>query len=107
LIIDGVAYHSVDLDDVPSSVADVPVKLWDNGETFDTVMVAGLVGTRLSSSPVAFDGKPDTLSPVAGWWIVIEKSKEELRLEQEAKAEAARAERRKFEEMISSMRSAT
>jgi hypothetical protein len=88
LIIDGVAYHHVDMDRVPSSVADVPVKLWDNGETFDTVMMAGLVGTRLSSSPVAFDGKPDTLSPVAGWWIVIEKSKDALGLEEEAKATA-------------------
>jgi hypothetical protein len=97
LVLDGVKYHSVDTKDIPSAVAEVPVKLKDNGEVFDTVMVAGLVGSRLTSSTGPSADGPDTLSPVAGWWIYIGKTEEELRLEEEA-------ENQKMEEMMAKYR---
>jgi hypothetical protein len=79
LILDGVKYHSVDTSKIPSAVAEVPVDL----DGIDTVMVAGLVGSRLTSSKGPSADAPDTLSPVAGWWIYIGKTEEELRLEKE------------------------
>jgi hypothetical protein len=74
LILDGVKYHSVATSAIPSAVADVPVKLVDNGRVFNSVMVAGLVGSRLTSSKGPSADAPDTLSPVAGWWIYIRRS---------------------------------
>ncbi|KAJ7809760.1 hypothetical protein B0H13DRAFT_2258847 [Mycena leptocephala] len=50
--------------------ANVDVTLDDNGARFDCAMVAGVVGTRVSSSG---PGKDDTVSPVAGWWMFIKK----------------------------------
>jgi hypothetical protein len=97
LVLDGVKYHSVDTEEIPSAVAEVPVKLDDNGEFFDTVMVAGLVGSRLTSNKGPSSDTPDTLSPVAGWWIYIGKTEEELRLEKEA-------EHQKMEEMMAKYR---
>jgi hypothetical protein len=87
LILDGVKYHSVATSAIPSAVADVPVKLNDNGDVFNSVMVAGLVGSRLTSSAGASADAPDTLSPVAGWWIYISKTEEELSLEAKAETE--------------------
>jgi hypothetical protein len=97
LILDGVKYHSVDTKKIPSAVAEVPVELNDNGEVLDTVMVAGLVGSQLTSSKGPSLEAPDTLSPAAGWWIYIGKTEEELRLEKEAehqKREEMRAKHR-------------
>jgi phosphomannomutase len=101
LILDGVKYHSISTEKIPSAVADVPVKLNDNGAIFDTVMVAGLVGSRLTSSKGPSADAPDTLSPVAGWWIYISKTEEELRLEAEAKSER---EKKELEEMMAKYR---
>jgi hypothetical protein len=64
-------------------VAEVPVRLDDNGEIFDTVMVAGLVGSRLTSSKGPYANAPDTLSPVAGWWMYIRKTNGEIRRQAE------------------------
>jgi hypothetical protein len=93
LILDGVKYHSVNTSKIPSAVAEVSVKL----DGIDTVMVAGLVGSRLTSSKGPSSGALDTLSPVAGWWIYIGKTEEELRLEKEA-------EHQRMEEMMAKYR---
>jgi hypothetical protein len=78
LVLDAVQYHLVDITEIPSAVAEVPVTLVDNGQKFATVMVAGLVGSRLTCSKGPSADAPDTLSPVAGWWIYISKTDDEL-----------------------------
>ena len=57
--------------------AAVDVLLDDNGEEFDTLMVAGLIGTRVSDSgdtSLSESGTRDTVSPVAGWWMFTKRS---------------------------------
>ncbi|RDW79917.1 hypothetical protein BP6252_04555 [Coleophoma cylindrospora] len=75
--LDGVDYHRIDTDDIPQSYVSVPVKVNDNGNEFDTHMIAGSVAIDLTSSGdtvEACNGKAgvvglDTLQPVSGWWI--------------------------------------
>ncbi|KAK7032413.1 hypothetical protein VNI00_013161 [Paramarasmius palmivorus] len=50
LVLDGVHYHALDSEDIPAAYASVPVTLDDNGDIFDTIMVAGMVGLRVSES---------------------------------------------------------
>ncbi|KAJ7732389.1 hypothetical protein B0H14DRAFT_2997699 [Mycena olivaceomarginata] len=76
LVLDGTPYHHLDTNKVPPAYAEVDVKLNDNGETFDCFMLAGLVGTRISSSAdcaLSTTGEKDTIHPVPGWWICIKK----------------------------------
>ncbi|KAJ7866487.1 hypothetical protein B0H13DRAFT_1898121 [Mycena leptocephala] len=76
LVFDGTPYHRLDSDRVPPGYAEVDVKLDDNGEKFDCVMIAGTVGTHVTSSndlALSSTGKDDVVSPVAGWWIFIKK----------------------------------
>jgi hypothetical protein len=76
LVFDGTPYHRLDSDRVPPGYAEVDVKLDDNGEKFDCVMIAGTVGTHVTSSndlALSPTGKDDVVSPVAGWWIFIKK----------------------------------
>jgi hypothetical protein len=96
--LDGVLYHRVNTDDIPSSLASVPVTLDDNGIIYKTRMVAGLVGMSVTSSGVPLDeghhdsnrstregaeghsmrNTPteitpeaglDTIQPLSGWWM--------------------------------------
>ncbi|KAN0077606.1 protein of unknown function (DUF4419) domain containing protein [Elaphomyces granulatus] len=82
-VLDGVRYHRVDTNDVPPGFASVPVKLDDNGDEYDTVMVAGSVGFKATSSgelltPSTFDNPSitielDTLQSESGWWMYEKK----------------------------------
>ncbi|OXV06808.1 hypothetical protein Egran_05426, partial [Elaphomyces granulatus] len=82
-VLDGVRYHRVDTNNVPPGFASVPVKLDDNGDEYDTVMVAGSVGIRATSSgelltPSKFDNpgitiELDTLQSESGWWMYEKK----------------------------------
>jgi hypothetical protein len=72
LVLDGVSYPSIDSNDIPMAVSEVPVKLNDNGEELETTMLAGLVGTAVGDSGVTdgrSTGKQDQLNPVVGWWM--------------------------------------
>ncbi|KAL4967612.1 DUF4419 domain-containing protein [Aspergillus stella-maris] len=89
--------RKVDMEDVPSGFASVPVNVNDNGTVYKTMMLAGLVGIQARStrvtlerngaamhrraldataetvgnnvaSPTAETGL-DTVQPVAGWWM--------------------------------------
>jgi len=81
--LDGVRYHRVDTNDVPPGFASVPVKLDDNGDEYDAVMVAGSVGIKATSSgelltPATFDNPSitielDTLQSESGWWMYEKK----------------------------------
>jgi hypothetical protein len=76
LTLDGMIYHRTDTSEVPPSFADVKVKLDDNGEIFDTVLTAGLVGAQVCDSGVkslSSDGLRDTARPVIAWWIFVER----------------------------------
>jgi hypothetical protein len=55
---------------VPSGFAEVDVKLNDNGQKFDTVLTAGLVGAWICDSEdksLSAEGKRDTARPVVVW----------------------------------------
>jgi hypothetical protein len=82
LHLDNVVYFPVDLlDDVPPGYAEVDVLIDDHGAKFESVMVAGLVGSNISSSGLKTNGqsgKRDTLQPVPGWWLATKVSEEVL-----------------------------
>ena len=77
LSLDGVQYHRIESDEVPPGYTSVPVKVVDNGNEFDALMVAGSVGIKASSSESGGKGgELDTMSPESGWWIFEKKSGE-------------------------------
>ncbi|KAJ6529636.1 hypothetical protein B0H19DRAFT_1274032 [Mycena capillaripes] len=64
--------------DVPPGDAEVEVKLNVNGEKLDCVMIAGTVGTHVTSSEdlmLSSTGKDDVVRPVTGWWIFTKQEK--------------------------------
>ncbi|KAJ7202485.1 hypothetical protein C8J57DRAFT_1622801 [Mycena rebaudengoi] len=76
LVLDGTPYHHTKSYEVPPAYAEVDIKLDDNGEKIDCLMMAGLVGTRISSSgdlTLSTSGENDTIHPVPGWWICTKK----------------------------------
>jgi hypothetical protein len=81
LELDGAYYHCIDCDKVPRGVASVPVQLIDDLITYESMMVAGSVGMRISSSGELLHGKGetglDTVQPESGWWIYQNNEKEQ------------------------------
>lgn len=72
LELDGVTYHRVESDEVPPGYSSVLVKIDDNGDVFDSTMVAGSVGINCTSSGDEMDGglvELDTVSAETGWWM--------------------------------------
>ena len=77
LTLDDFPYPHINSDNVPCGYTYVDVKLDDNGRKFDTMFVAGLIGTHIStvtteSSP---EGTRDTVQPIPGWWYFIKPSR--------------------------------
>ena len=71
-ILDGVIYHRIESDEVPPGYSSVPVKVDDNGNVFNTMMVAGSVGINCTSSGDELDEglvELDTVSAETGWWM--------------------------------------
>lgn len=100
--LDDVLYHRVDTSEIPSGFASVPVIVNDNGERYDTKMVAGSFGIQVTSSGDMLDDgydhaddgsyvrevpreyvpkKPtkqpglDSLQPLSGWLMYEVKKK--------------------------------
>jgi len=71
LVLDGVQYPFTDLYNIPVGFCEVDVKLIDNGDQFDSMMVAGHVGSLAEGE----DKVLDTLRPVAGWFMFIKAGK--------------------------------
>ena len=72
LELDGAAFHSIDIEDVPSGFGTVPVKINDNGLELEAMMIAGSVGIEATSSGKALANGGfglDTIRPVSAWWI--------------------------------------
>lgn len=57
--LDGVSFPLISTNNIPCGFASVPVKVNDNGNEFDTVMVAGLVGIQASPNHLALDQGSD------------------------------------------------
>jgi len=76
LTVDGATYHHVDTNDIPPAFAEAPVLLDDNGVQFKTVMIAGLLGMRVSGA------NKGTVQPQPAWWIA-----EEIRTEKDDNSE--------------------
>lgn len=57
--LDGVRYHRIDSDEIPSGFASVPVKVDDNGHVHNTKMVAGMVGIQATSKGRMLDRNND------------------------------------------------
>jgi hypothetical protein len=69
LTLDHFPYPRIDSDDVPCGYTQVDVELDDNGTKFDTMFVAGLIGSYIST------GTRDTVQPIPGWWYFIKASR--------------------------------
>jgi hypothetical protein len=73
LELDGVLYHRLDTDDIPTGFASVPVLVDDNGTQYKTKMIAGSLGIKITSSndPKAAteEEKLDTLQSLSGWMM--------------------------------------
>lgn len=95
--LDGILFHRINTNDIPSGFASVPVTVDDNGTIHETIMVAGSVGIQATSSGKMLDtgylhqrlrrggggqlqqiehvSSPleppglDWLQPLSGWWM--------------------------------------
>jgi hypothetical protein len=65
LSLDGIDYPIIDSKDVPTGFCEVDVKLDDNGEELDCMMVSGHVASLVEGE------KRDTVRPVPAWFMFI------------------------------------
>jgi len=66
LVYEGLRYPVIDTSNIPQGFCEVDVKLDDNGQEFDCMMVAGHVGYVASGTSAL-----DTLQPAAEWFIFV------------------------------------
>ncbi|KAG6371845.1 hypothetical protein JVT61DRAFT_8841 [Boletus reticuloceps] len=74
LTLDGFSYPRIDCDDIPCGYTYVDVKLDDNGSLFDTMFVAGSVGSQIcctKETRLLPSGIRDTVRPLPAWWYFI------------------------------------
>lgn len=73
LMLDGVRYHKVEDNELPTGWSKVPVAVNDHGEIIKSEMLAGSVGISCSSSISGIEGQAgvaylDTMQPRSGWF---------------------------------------
>ncbi|KAF8312167.1 hypothetical protein F5887DRAFT_1047970 [Amanita rubescens] len=68
LVLDGVSYPMIDSQDVPVGFAEVDVELDDNGEKFETTIIAGSVGSQIC---MGTSSVRDAIRPLPAWWYAI------------------------------------
>ncbi|KAF8177376.1 hypothetical protein K438DRAFT_1726871 [Mycena galopus ATCC 62051] len=107
LVLDGAPYHRLNREGIPPGYGEVDILLIDNGEHFECAMVAGHVGTQVSSSgdaAVSAGGADDTVRPIVGWWLFVkdeikmkelQRAEEALRQQYEARSRAPRTNRKR------------
>ncbi|KAJ7198964.1 hypothetical protein GGX14DRAFT_664609 [Mycena pura] len=77
LVLDGTPFHEVDTQKLPSEYVEVDVQLDDNGERFNCMMMAGLIGMKVSLSGdvgLSSSGQDDTVRPASGWWMFTKRA---------------------------------
>ncbi|KAJ9298231.1 hypothetical protein DTO271G3_3836 [Paecilomyces variotii] len=101
LSLDDALARRIDTNEVPSAYASVPVRVNDNGDIYETMMLAGLVGIQATSSGAILDqgmdphwewdqhesrrweegsGEEtgfDSIQPLSGWWMYDKKQTED------------------------------
>ncbi|KAK7045189.1 hypothetical protein R3P38DRAFT_2882945 [Favolaschia claudopus] len=84
LVLDDTPYHRLPVSMIPPGYGEVDVKLvqGETGEVWESVMVAGVVGTRVCNASGAGVKEGETVTPVRGWWMFV---KSEAELAREAK----------------------
>ena len=68
LVLDDVAYPMIDADSIPPGCAEVDVELDDNGQKFDTTVVAGSIGSQIC---VGRNSTRNTVRPLPAWWFLV------------------------------------
>ena len=99
LELDGVRYLLVDSELVPPGYASVPVKVFEKDTVWETMMVAGSVGWRVTSSlgrHKAWRDLPNQLQPVSGWWMFERKTEESMEEDKRVKREKEEERRKKM-----------
>jgi hypothetical protein len=76
LVLDGLRYSRIETGEIPPGSCEVDIKLNDNGEKMDSVMVAGHVGNTVSASGP--EGIMDTLQPQAEWFMFVKEGRPPL-----------------------------
>lgn len=74
--LDGMVYHTIASDEIPPGYAYLPVKVNDDGNKVATIIVAGSLGTKYTSSDGASAGSGaglDSVNPVSGWGMFVKK----------------------------------
>ncbi|KAF8954844.1 hypothetical protein BDZ97DRAFT_1862717 [Flammula alnicola] len=71
LTLDGVEYSIIDSADVPTGFCEVDVKLDDNGEVFDCMMVSGHLATRIEGE------MKDSVRPLPSWFMFVKEECED------------------------------
>ncbi|KAF8152211.1 hypothetical protein B0H34DRAFT_663705 [Crassisporium funariophilum] len=71
LVLDGIVYPIIESEDVPVGFCEVDVKLIDNGEVFDCMMVSGHL-----AGAVEGEGR-DVVRPLPAWFMFVKESCED------------------------------
>ncbi|KAJ4297792.1 hypothetical protein N0V90_005687 [Kalmusia sp. IMI 367209] len=73
-VLDGVQYHAINVEDIPSGVASLVVAVNDKDELYRARMFAGSLGVQASRSCASEEPGLNSLQPLTGWFMSEMKS---------------------------------